>query len=77
MYALPQLADFFLYPDKHYLEALQEFYGLDPNTGYIPYVDKSLLRLPMNILKHRTMWKRSTIFYSLPTWLSKWLYKNK
>ncbi len=77
MYALPQLADFFLYPDKHYLETLQEFYGLDPNTGYIPYVDKSLLRLPMNILKHRTMWKRGTIFYSLPTWLSKWLYKNK
>lgn len=77
MYALPQLAEFFLFPDKHYLEALREFYGLHPDRGYIPYVDNSLLRLPLNVLKHRTMWKRGTIFYSLPTWLSKFLYRNK
>lgn len=77
VYALPQLAEFFLFPDKHYLDALREFYGLHPDRGYIPYVDNSLLRLPMNVLKHRTMWKRGTIFYSLPTWLSKFLYRNK
>ena len=77
LYALPQLAEFFLYPEKHYLKALAEFYGLHPDRGYIPYVDISLLRLPLNVLKHRTMWKRGTIFYALPTWLSKLLYKNK
>ena len=77
LYALPQLANFFLFPDKHYLKALNEFYGLHPNRGYIPYVDNSFLHLPLNVLKHHTMWKRGTIFYSLPTWLSKWLYKGK
>ena len=77
MYALPQLAEFFLYPDKHYLDALREFYGLHPERGYIPYVDNSLLRLPMNVLKHKTMWKRGTLFCSLPIWLSNWLYRNK
>ena len=76
-YVIPQMAEFFLYPHKHYLKALSEFYGLDPEKGYIPYVDKSIWRLPMNVLKHRTMWKRGTVFYSLPTWLSKWLYKRK
>lgn len=74
-YAIPQLAEFFNCPDKHYLTALAEFYGLDPNKGFIPYVEKSLLRLPLNILKHRTIWKRGTIFYSLPKWLSKKLYR--
>ena len=77
MYALPQLADFFQYPDKHYLKALSEFYGLDPIKGYIPYVDNSLLRLPHNVLKHHTMWKRGTIFYTFPTWLAKLIYKIK
>lgn len=77
MYALPQLAEFFLYPDKHYLDALREFYGLHPHRGYIPYIDNSLLRLPMNVIMHRTIWKRGTIFYSLPTWLSKFLYRSK
>jgi predicted HAD superfamily hydrolase len=77
LYALPQLAEFFYYPHKFYLEALENFFGLHPCKGYIPYVDKSILRLPMNIIKHRTMWKRGTIFYSLPTWLIKQLYKNK
>ena len=76
-YAIPQLADFFQYPQKHYLEALSNFYGLHPDKGFIPYVDKSLFRLPLNILKHRTMWKRGTIFYALPTWLSRYLYKNR
>lgn len=77
MYALPQLAEFFLYPDKHYLDALRAFYGLHPDRGYIPYVDNSLLRLPMNVLKHKTMWKRGTLFCSLPIWLSNWLYRNR
>ncbi len=77
MYALPQLAEFFLYPDKYYLGALREFNSLHPDRGYIPYVDNSLLRLPMNVLKHKTMWKRGTIFYSLPTWMSRFLYRNK
>ena len=76
-YVIPQMADFFLYPDKHYLKAMEDFYGLDPKKGFIPYVDNSLWRLPLNVLKHRTMWKRGTIFYSLPVWLSRWLYANK
>jgi predicted HAD superfamily hydrolase len=76
LYALPQLADFFSYPHKHYLEALEDFYGLHPDKGYIPYVDKSLLRLPVNIFRHRTTWKRGTIFYALPNWLTKRLYRN-
>lgn len=76
-YVIPQIAEFFLYPNKHYLQGIEDFYGLDPEKGYISYVDKSLWRLPLNVLKHRTMWKRGTIFYSLPLWLSKWLYKSK
>ena len=75
MYAVPQLADFFQYPNKHYLKALSEFYGQDPVKGYIPYVDNSLLRLPLNVLKHHTMWKRGTIFYTFPTWLARLIYK--
>lgn len=75
MYAVPQLADFFQYPNKHYLKALSEFYGQDLVKGYIPYVDNSLLRLPLNVLKHHTMWKRGTIFYTFPTWLARLIYK--
>lgn len=77
LYALPQLAEFFTYPHKHYLEAIADFYGKHPDKGYIPYVDNSILRLPINIIKHCTMWKRGTIFYALPLWVTKRLYKNK
>lgn len=76
-YAITQLASFFLAPDRHYLKALACFYGLDPQKGYLPYVDKALFRLPRNIIKHRTLWKRGTLFYSLPAWLCKLLYKIK
>ena len=76
-YVIPQMAEFFQYPDKHYLDGIADFYGLDPEKGFIPYVDKSVWRLPLNVLKHRTMWKRGTIFYSLPVWLSKRLYRRK
>ena len=76
-YVIPQMAEFFLSPDKHYLKAMEDFYSLDPAKGYLPYVDKSVWRLPLNVLKHRTIWKRGTIFYGLPIWLSKWLYSNK
>ena len=76
-YAIPQLAVFFLVPNKHYLGALSCFYGLDKKKGYLPYVDKSVFRLPKNIFLHGTIWKRGTIFFSLPIWLSKLLYRIK
>ena len=76
-YVIPQMAEYFLYPNKYYLKGVEDFYGLDSEKGYIPYVDKSLWRLSLNVLKHRTLWKRGTIFYSLPEWLSKWLYRSR
>ena len=76
-YVIPQLADFFLFPIKHYLRALDGFWGKHPDKGYIPYVDNSIFRLLANILESRSLWKRGTIFYSLPTWLCKLLYSNK
>ena len=74
-YAVPMLAEFFLCPSKHYLKALTEFYGQQPDGRYVPYVDDSLIRLPLNVFKHKTVWKRGTIFITLPLWLCKILYK--
>lgn len=76
-YAIPQLADFLSYPHKHYLNALVDFCGMQGDGIFLPYIDTSLLRLPLNVFKHKTMWKRGTIFATLPIWLCRWLYKNK
>jgi len=74
--AIPQLVDFFNSPNKHYLSPLAEFYGLSPDNEMLKYVDNSLIRLPLNIIKKRTLWKRGTIFYSLPGWVARLLYKK-
>ena len=76
-YALPTLSLFLLSPDKFYLKALANFYAKTPAGDYVPYVDNSYLRLPLNIFRRKTMWKRGTIFYTLPTNLAKLFYSSK
>ena len=76
-YAIPQLAQFFSFPEKRYLKALSELYGMNSKEEYLPYIDNSSLRLPINIIRHRTIWKRGTIFYTLPRWLTKLLYRHR
>lgn len=76
-YVLPQLVNFFRFPDKHYLPALEEFYGEKTNGKFVPYVQKNLFKLPMNVLKKRTMWKRGTIQYNLPACLNKLLFAKR
>lgn len=74
-YAIPVLASFLLCPDKLYLEALGKFYCLNNSGVFIPYVDNSWIKFINNVLCHRTMWKRGTVFYTLPHKIAKWLYK--
>jgi len=76
-YAIPQLAAFFNIPNKYYLSAFEKFYGLRVDETYVPYVQKNLWRLPLNIFKQRTIWKRGTLVYSLPNWLNKKLFDRK
>ncbi|MBE6323995.1 MAG: hypothetical protein E7074_03330 [Bacteroidales bacterium] len=76
-YAIPQLLQFMVSPSKHYLPALESFYARRKDGKFYPYVDNSIWRLLKNILRKRVIWKRGTIFYTIPCWLSSFLYNRK
>ena len=73
-YVIPTMADYFRIPDKYYLPALSEFYGMKQDGSFVPYVEKSLIHLLMNVFCKSTVWKRGTIVYNLPNWLNKLIY---
>jgi len=76
-YAIPQLARFINLPNKHYLKALGELYVVVGGGRLSPYVENAIWRLPLNLIEHRTVWKRGTIVYSLPTFVSTLLFRKR
>ena len=73
--AMPTLTQFFVYPHKHYLSALTQFYAYNGTfKKYSSYVDQvSWLKLIFTNGRSG-IWRRATFIYNLPNWLARILF---